>query len=213
MRRALMSCLVVSVLAWSCTTVENEAPPADPESMVSPSEDAVFGLSWSDTEEQLIASGVVSGDPEPFLGERGHMYSDVKLPRKFKDSEWCALCFNDSGAIVRVACVGETVRNDPSGEEMRKRYEELKDIISRKIPIVATFEENNGKWPREREWWPSLREGKVQWATGFRGEIMEAILEVRAESDVAGAYSLIVDHQRRMQEFNRTGDQSDRAVF
>jgi hypothetical protein len=114
---------------------------------------------------------------------------------------------------VRIACVGETMKNDPTGEAMRKRYEELKDAISRKIPIVETFEAREGTWSRDQGWWGLLKEGKIQWATGFRGEVMEAILEVRAESTFTGAYSLIVDNLNRMQEFNRTSDQGDSAVF
>ncbi len=205
--------VLLAVLGWGCSANEKEGPPPDPEELPTATEDAVFGLSWSYTEQQLLAAGVIRGKAEPFVGKRGHMYTDVKLPRRFKDADWCALCFNDSGDMVRIACVGETVKNDPSGEAMRKRYEELKDAISRKIPIVETFEAKKGTWPRDQDWWGSLKDGKIQWATGFRGEVMEAILEIRAESGIAGAYSLIVDNLNRMQEFNRTSDQADRAVF
>ena len=115
--------------------------------------------------------------------------------------------------MVRIACVGETVKNDPTGAATRKRYEEIKDAVSRKIPIMNNFEENKGAWPREKDWWASLKDGKAHWATGFRGEVMEAILEIRAESETAGSYSLIVDNMQRMQDFNRAGNQQDKAVF
>jgi hypothetical protein len=209
----LLAGVLLAVTGFGCNATEKEGPPSDPEALPAAPEDAVFGLSWSYTEQQLLAAGVIKGKAKPFLGTRGHMYSEVKLPRRFKDAEWCALFFNDGGELLRIACVGESVHNDPSGEATRKRYDELKESISRKIPIVETFEENEGAWPRESDWWASLKDGKAHWATGFRGDVMEAILEIRAESDVAGSYSLIVDHLRRMHEFNRTGDQTDREVF
>jgi hypothetical protein len=209
----LVVCFLFAALGFACNSMEKEGPPPNPEALPAVPQDAVFGLSWGYTEEQLLDAGIIKGKPEPFLGKRGHMYTEVQLPRRFKDADWCALFFNDDGELVRIACVGETVRDDPSGDAMRKRYEELKGIIATKIPIVETFEDNDGAWPRERDWWASLKDGKANWATGFRGDVMEAILEIRAESDVAGSYSLIVDNLKRIQEFNRSGDQTDRAVF
>lgn len=176
-------------------------------------EDAVFGLSWSYTEEQLLAAEVISGKSEPFRGKLGRMYSEVKMPRRFEDAEWCALVFNDAGEMIRIACVGKSLKDDPSGKAIRKRYEELKEIISRKIPIAGVYEDKKSGWPRDKDWWASLKDGKTHWATGFRGEVMEAVLEIHAESETAGSYNLIVDHLPRMQELNRISAQKDKSVF
>lgn len=205
--------LLLALVGWGCGATEKQGPPPNPDELPAAPEDAVFGLSWSYTEQQLLAAKVISGTPEPFRGKQGHMYTEVRLPRRFEDAEWCALFFNDVGELVRIACVGQSVKNDPSGEAMRKRYEELKDVISRRIPIAGTYEDNNGVWPGTHNWWASLREDRVHWATGFRGDVMEAVLEIRAESDTAGSYSLMVDHLPRIQQFNRDADQSDKAVF
>lgn len=215
-RSTLSAVCLVSLLApfaFACGAKEKEGPPPNPHELPAAPEDAVFGLSWSYTEQQLLAAEVITGKPESFRGDAGHMYTEVRLPRRFKDAEWCALFFNSTGELVRIACVGETVTDDPNGEAMRRRYEELKRVISTRIPIAGTYEENEGAWPRDKDWWASLRDEKIHWATGFRGDVMEAVLEIRAESDTAGSYSLIVDHLPRIQQFNRQTDQSDKAVF
>jgi len=193
--------------------MDNEPEPPDMEELPKAKEDAVFGLSWSYTEEQLLAADVIRGKPEPFRGKLGRMYSEVKMPRRFSDADWYGIFFNDDGQMIRIACIGKSVKDDPTGETIRKRYEELKDIISRKIPIAGVYEDKKKAWARDKDWWASLKDGKTHWATGFRGEVMEAVLEIRAESESAGSYNLIVDHLRRMQEMDRVSEKDDKSVF
>jgi hypothetical protein len=211
----LLVCAVAfgAAVGAGCSATEKEGPPPNPEALPPAPEDAVFGLSWSYTEEQLLASDVIKGKSETFSGKLGKMYSEVRLPRRFEDAEWCALFFNDTGEMVRIACIGESMKNDPTGKDARKRYEELKEIISRKIPIAGVYEEKNGAWARDKDWWASIKDKRIHWATRFRGKVMEAVLEIRAESDRAGSYSLIVDHSRRMQQLNRSTDQKEKAIF
>jgi hypothetical protein len=42
---------------------------------------------------------------------------------------------------------------------------------------------------------------------------MEAVLEIRAESDRWGSYNLIIDHLPRMEKLNRLSDHDDKSVF
>lgn len=207
-----LSIVAVCLLAsWGCSATEDE-PEVPDFTQLPAKEDAVFGLSWSHSEQQLLASGVISGKPEEFFGKLGHMYSEVKMPRRFSDAEWYAIFFNEQGQMVRIACVGKPFKDDPSGESVRKRYEELKDVISRRIPIAGVFEDK-AAYKRQADWWASIKDGSTHWATGFRGEVMEAVLEIRAESDRAGSYNLIVDHLQRMEELNRVEKQDDKSAF
>jgi hypothetical protein len=170
-------------------------------------EDAVFGLSWEHTEAELLNAGVIGGKTEPFRGKLGRMYSRVRIPRRLDDAEYYALFFNEAGELVRIACVGKSFKDDPEGKAARKRYEELKEIASRKIPIVGVYEDQEDfQHRRPLDWWSLLKEQKMQWATGFRNDVMEAVLEIRAESSSGGSYSFIVDHLQRMQELNRVAD-------
>jgi hypothetical protein len=210
-RDGLLAVAFCALAGWGCNATEKEVAPS-PKELPEAGEDAVFGLSWSATEEDLRDAGVISGESEPFRGKLGRMYSEVKLPRRFEDAEWCGVFFNDAGELIRVACVGKSFRSDPSGKQVRKRYEELKDVISRKIPIAGVYEDKKLLQARE-DWWGSLKSGKAHWATGFRGEVMEAVLEIRAESSIAGSYNLIVDHVRRMRQLDRVSDGDDRSVF
>jgi hypothetical protein len=206
----LMACSFGGIAA-SCSSSVG-APPAR-ESLPSPGEDSVFGLSWDDSEEKLRSGGVIKGKAEPFRGELGRMYAPARLPRGFEDANWYALFFNQQGELLRIACVGDTFKDDPEGVAARKRYEELKEIISRKIPIVGTFEESPQRWARPQDWWASIKSGKAHWATGFRGQLMEAVLEIRAESDTTGSYSLMVDHLPRMQQLDQLADESEKSAF
>lgn len=187
--------------------------PLPPDALPAAADDAVFGLSWQYTERELLTVGVIAGKSEPFRGDLGRMYSKVRLPRRFEDADYYALFFNHAGELLRIACVGNSLKDDPDGEAARKRYEELKEIVSRKIPIVGVYEDEGGAWSRTSDWWASLHDGKVHWATGFRGEVMEAVLEIRAESAIAGSYSLIVDHLPRMQALNRAADHDEKSAF
>lgn len=205
----VLAALAVAVSGCSSSTTE----PLPPGVLPPAEQDAGFGLSWQYTESELLSAGVIGGKPEPFRGKVGRMYSKVRLPRQFEDADYYALFFNDAGELLRIACVGKSFKDDPEGEAARKRYEELKEIVSRKIPIVGTYEDRKEAWARPSNWWASLRDGKVHWATGFRGEIMEAVLEIRAESETAGSYSLIVDHLSRMQQLNRTAEVDQKSAF
>ena len=208
----LVAVAVCVLASWGCTATEDEPELPDFGELPRSKEDAVFGLSWSHTEQQLLAANVISGKSEPFLGKLGRMYSEVKLPRHFNDAEWYGVFFNDKGQMIRVAVLGEPFKDDPSGEKVRKRYEELKDVISRRIPIAGVFEDK-AAWTGKTNWWASLKDGRTHWATGFRGDVMEAVLEIKAESDRAGSYSLIVDHLQRMKEINGISEQDDKSVF
>lgn len=209
-RKAIVATGVLAVLC-ACGSSKKEffsvgtLPPA--------AEDAVFGLSWQHSESDLLAAGVIAGRPEPFRGGLGRMYSTVRLPRRFADAGYSALFFNQAGQLVRIACVGKTFLDDPEGVAARKRYEELKAIVSRKIPIVGTYERREEPWAAPSGWWLSLQQGKVHWATGFRGEVMEAVLEIRAESSTSGSYSLIVDHLPRMQALDQAAEQEEKSAF
>ena len=211
MMLVILTAIGLGVMSSSCSSSADT--PLPPGSLPPAEEDAVFGLSWEYTEEELISGGVIKGKPEPFRGQAGRMYAPARLPRAFEDATWYALFFNDAGELLRIACVGDTVKDDPEGIAIRKRYEELKGIISRKIPIVGTYEESQEAWARPQSWWSSIKDGKAHWATGFRGELMEAVLEIRAESDAAGSYSLIVDHLPRMQQLNQAADDREKSAF
>lgn len=212
-QKVLVILLTIGLAAMGSGCSSSAKEPLPPGSLPVVEDDAVFGLSWEYTEAQLIRGGVITGEPEPFRGHLGRMYAPARLPRGFEDSSWCALFFNATGELVRVACVGETVEDDPEGVAIRERYEELKNIISRKIPIVGTYEESPEHWARPQDWWSALKDGKAHWATGFRGEVMEAVLEIRAESETTGSYSLIVDNLPRMQRLNSASDESDSSAF
>lgn len=210
--RALIPVAVACALAVSaCSSSTKE--PLPPGVLPPAEEDAVFGLSWQYTEDELRSAGVIAGESEPFRGKAGRLYSTVRLPRRFEDADYYALAFNNAGELLRIACVGKSFKADPEGNAVRKRYEELKEIVSRKIPIVGTYEDQEEAWARPSDWWASLQDGKVHWATGFRGEVMEAVLEIRAETAAAGSYGLIVDHLPRMQALNRVVETDNKSAF
>ena len=92
--------------------------------------EAMFGLTWGMSPEQVKASGVVL--EEKFRQHNFSVFRTERLPKNLNDAKFYVLIFDESLGLCKVVMTGTTIKNDPYGMSGKQRFEELEKILTEK---------------------------------------------------------------------------------
>ena len=92
--------------------------------------EAPLGLIWGMSFQQVQALGIsLSASSDQSFGKS---YSATNLPKVIGDAELVLLAFGHDDKLWRIAMAGASVKNDPYGSSVKRRYEELSGALAEK---------------------------------------------------------------------------------
>jgi hypothetical protein len=153
-----------------------------------------FGLTWGISAEQTRALGVqLIETPDKRFGTT---YAATKLPKVISDVENVYLTFGYDDQLWRVAALSRTFDNDPSGNSVRARYNELVTVLGDKYGRGRQEHyQDTQMWKASTEFVMGVKLGRSHWYTNFETKDMRAQLSVVADNGSTSQWRLIMENK------------------
>jgi hypothetical protein len=183
MARPILALLVLLLSTWARAEGQpNEAP---------------FGLVWGMSNSQAKSLGVelteVPGK------DNGISFSATKLPKVLSDAQAVFLSFGLNDRLWRMAVMSKDFQNDPAGNSVISRYNELKQLLAEKCGSGKSFERIE-KGYDGNYFMLGISSGNSQWFTDFKTDDLQIQLGIIGSSNEAH-WRLIIEQRALEKEF------------
>jgi len=140
--------------------------------------DAVFGLNWGMSPEEVKSSGTIL----VLKNKSGNLYiyRAESLPKNIKDARYYTLVFNNNKDLVKIIMVGENITNDFSGDKGKIRFEKISTALAGKYKVIKSITEVGIRtYNEDDEFYQCLAyKGCGLWITMFSGGNKNIILQL-----------------------------------
>jgi hypothetical protein len=174
MKQTMMAvCVTASVLLSGAASAQTSAA------------EAPLGLTWGDTSAKVKETGAGLADVPGTTFGTSFMASG--LPRALSDQMGAILSFGHNDRLWRIVIISKKFENDPYGNQVKSRYEELKQILEEKYGRSKPVERVGDSIYREPRYFiAGIRGGQSYWYTDIANERIEIQLGIVAsDSDTA----------------------------
>lgn len=178
MRVSVMVLSFSLIILWFAQPVEGQAL-----------RNAPFGLSWGMSAEDVTKKGVKLSDKS--TDKFGEQYSATNLPKMISDVETVTLYFGYNSKLWRIAAASELFQNDPYGSQVKARYDELNNVLSKKYGTGSRHHFRDDMWDEPDEFLMGLKTGRSWHYTNYDTETMFLQLRIGGYSSNAAVYAII----------------------
>jgi hypothetical protein len=173
---------------------------AAPDEPVTDSDRGPFGLTWGKNTAEVRSTGV-SLEPSP-VKSFGISFVGSNLPKVIADVESTVLSFGYNDKLWRVAAIGRSYENDPSGGNVLSRYLELKSALADRYgPGNEHDSRDQQMFKAANEYIASIKEGRASRFTSFSNGSTEAELSIRATSFDTSYFVMLFSSTEGAKEF------------
>lgn len=174
-------------------------------------ENAPLGLRWGMSTDELRRDGVELTDFKS--KEFGNSFIAVKLNRALADQDAALLSFGYNDKLWRIVINGRDYRNDPSGNSVMSRYNELSAILTEKYGKPKAVHRLGGSiYSEPRYFLAGIRGGESKWFSDFKTPELLVQIGVTASDSSTGSWRLIYEYRPLLKEFERSkrGSEKDK---
>jgi len=155
--------------------------------------EAVFGLNWGMTPQEIKNSGIIL-----MLKNRVknlYIYRAESLSKNLKDARYYTLVFNDNEKLVKIIMIGQKITNDDSGKKGRIRFGEIASQLAQKYREVKSITEVGIKtYNEEDEFYQCLAyKGCGLWIKMFRAKNKNITLQLNGIEKGKGYIDITVE--------------------
>lgn len=152
-----------------------------------------FGLDWGMTAEALAADGVELEEAVAQY-ENTRVYRLWSLPGDLGDAESYRLWLTAENGLQGIMVTGQVVSNDRTGEKIRQRYEEIRNILAERFGSADKTVEYSGR-EQYTEYYEFNRclahDDCGRWTSYFSDHETRVLLRLRAVDRDSSRYELI----------------------
>lgn len=190
-RRALFGWTAAAVLvpAWYALAEDDAA------------DRAPFGLTWGSTIQQIQAAGATLAE-NTVIRDFGRTYDAKGIDRVLFDMSDVLLSFGWRDKLIRIFALGRPVPNDPFGNRVVGRYQELIGILADRYGTPRQMDHRDTEmYKAPNEYVASLKQGRAWRYASFQTGVVEVELSIRASDFDTARYALLFEHKLGMQAF------------
>ena len=193
---------VLVLLAGMCLAAGNAGGSAA-EFSAQNRDDAPFGLKWALSADETRKLGVtLDGEKRSLFGQQ---FAASNLPRVLTDAESVQLFYGFDDRLWRVVAVSKAFGNDPYGNQVIARYNELAKVLSEKYGKGSLTHTNGGHFYQKPENFVyGVSNGNIYHYTDFNTPILSIQLAIRAFSMDSAVYVIIFENKALKQEFEKS---------
>lgn len=164
---------------------------------------APFGLTWGMSVAQVKSLGVELAEQTGMSG--GRSFIATKLPKVLSDASTVFLFFGFDDKLWRIAAISRDFRNDPYGNSVRERYDELAKELGDKYGHAEPHQSLDGRlYNKASEFVMGIKVGRSWWYTNFDAPTLWVQLGIGA-SDMDTAYWRIIFEDKPLRaEFEKS---------
>lgn len=157
-------------------------------------DEAPFGLIWGASVEDVRSSGV---DLKDFpSSDFGRSYVATKLTKALSDQETTLLSFGLDNKLWRIVALSRPFQNDPYGNSVKSRYQELSDVLSSKYGKgKPSHHLGDSIYSYPNYFLAGIRQGNSNWFTNFDAEKLFIQLGLTASDSSTGQWRIIFEHK------------------
>jgi len=193
--------LIYLVVIFTCVIVPARA-----------AELAPFGLSWGASKEQAEALGVqltAAGQDE-----NGKNFVAKNLPKILSDIKIVILSFGFNNQLHRVAAIGKNIDNDPYGSEVKKRYQSLSRLLTKKYGKGDVNHHQDTKvWTDADDFLMGLKQRRSWHYTDFARDNITIRLGIHGSSRDSGSYILIYQDEDLKKRVKEDSNQNEEGAL
>ncbi len=181
----LMYCLFLISLAMSAQGEESKNQVSS----------APFGLSWGMSSADLRASGVKLSDLDD-KKSFGVSFRASDLPKVVPDAQFIGLSFGYSDKLWRILVIGQDISNDPYGNAVKERYNELVVALSEKYGRGTPYEHQDTElWRGPEHFLMGLSTGRGWYYTNFDTRDVFVQLGIQAQDSSTAHWRIIYEYK------------------
>ena len=165
-----------------------------------PKMDAPFGLCGASHLPRLRVEDVDLREA-PFR-DYGDTYAATKLPKVIADAETIILSFGNDDKLWRIVAISRTYPNDPYGNNVKARYQELARVLSEKYGRGVTHHEIDSQvWKEPNEFVMGIKTGRTMWFTDFNTSALMIEIGIMASGMDQANWRIIFEEKNLRSKF------------
>jgi hypothetical protein len=163
--------------------------------------EAPLGLTWGVAPDEVRALGA---DLNEFPGtEFGTSFATTKLPRALSDQEATILSFGYDGRLWRIIAVSKAFQNDPSGNALKARYQELLNVLTEKYGSPTSVQHLGDSIYAESQYFlAGIKGGQSFWYSNFSTPSLSVQLGLSADDMSSGRWRIIYEEKSLRKAFD-----------
>lgn len=160
-----------------------------------------LGLTWGFSADQVRALGVDLKDGPP--SDFGVSYAATKLPRAVSDQELAFVSFGYDDKLWRVMAISRPFSSDPSGTNIKSRYQELSTILAEKYGKPLSVQSLGDSIYKQPQYFlAGINGGHSSWYSNYETPKLFVQLSLAAESSSTGRWRIIFEEKSLRQAFD-----------
>jgi len=160
-----------------------------------------LGLTWGSTPDEVRALGVELKSYSD--SQFGVTYEAAKLPRALSDQEGTLLAFGYDNKLWRVVAVSRSFSNDPTGMNLRGRYDELLAVLTEKYGVPSTVHSLGSQFYQKPEnFIYGLSNGEIKWFSNYQTPNLFIQLGLGADTMSSGRWKIIFQNKLLQKGFD-----------
>ena len=163
--------------------------------------EAPFGLTWGMSALQPQAQGIsLSDSPDQTYGKS---YSATNLPKVITDAELVFLAFGHDDKLWRIAVASTSIKNDPYGSSIKRRYDELANALGEKYG-KGKQEHFAARGYDTEHFVMGIKGGNNWWYTNFANSVVTVQIGIGAADYTTPYWRLIYTNKALSAAFEKT---------
>ncbi|SRR5579885_286677 len=163
-------------------------------------EEAPFGLIWGASVDDTKAAGV---ELKEFTStEFGSTFLATKLGKALSDQEITYLSFGFDNKLWRIAAVSRSFENDPYGNSIKERYQDLVAVLTSKYGSGKQSHNLGGSIYSEPKYFlAGINGGQSSWFSNFNTSSVFIQIGILASDSSTARWRIIFEHREGRRSF------------
>jgi len=175
------------------------------------SQEAMFGLDWGMSAEQVESSGVALAKTE--IDRNFSIYRTASLPKNLSDVESYTLIF-DQSSLCKIVMTGRTIGNDPYGTDGKARFSVIENLLKAKYGKPESHCLAGLELYKDRdEFYECLKyRGCGLWMSSFKAENKSMLLQLKGLGRGTGFITLTIESlafPEAVRKYQASGNKAD----
>jgi hypothetical protein len=160
-----------------------------------------FGLTWGSTVEQTKAAGIkLKAEANK---ENGVSFIASNLPKALSDQDFAFVAYGFDDKLCRIVAVSRSFSNDPTGERIRARYEELLGVLAEKYGSARSSHSLGDSIYGKPEYFLSgIEQGKSNWFSDFDTPALSVQIAITASDSSTARWTIIFEDNELARSFS-----------
>lgn len=175
-------------------------------------QDGPLGLTWGASADQVRALGVELKDiPQTNYGAT---YIATKLPKALSDQEGAIISFGYNDKLWRIIIVSKAFSNDPSGTNVKARYQELVASLSEKYgKASSTHHLGDSIYAQAQYFLAGINGGHTSWFSNYSTPALSVQIGLSADSSSTARWRIFFEEKSLKKTFDITKKTKEKSAL